>query len=263
MKTLLLAALLCLCCVVPATAASLDEATPYLSGQYFTWAEHSGGRRLLKESGALFSTGLLLGVATDSSLTFRGRAELFGGDVGYNGETQAPDSVPVRTDVSYFGTREEFDLGYRMASGSLRLEPFGGLGYRWWLRSLQNATSQTGQDVSGYDELWQSLYGRLGARGRYLTPAGLSIFAEGGGKYPFYTGNSVNFANSGTTTFRPGAQWSGFAETGLTYKRLKIAVSYEGFRFSRSPEKLVGTTHYFQPDSTSDLFGLSIGWTFK
>jgi hypothetical protein len=263
MKTVLLALFFSVCCAVPVSAASFDEVTPFLSGQYFTWDEHSGGRRLLKESGPLFSGGILLGVVTDFSLTLRGKAEIFGGEIGYNGETQAPNSFPVRTDVSYFGTRHEFDLGYRVSSGALRLEPFGGLGYRWWLRGLQNATSATGQRVSGYTEWWQTGYGRLGARGRYLMPSGVAIFAEGGAKYPFYTGNNVDFSNSGMTTFHPGGEWSGFAETGVTYRHLKLTLFYEGFRFSQSSDKQVGTQFFFQPESSSDIFGLSLGGAFR
>lgn len=262
MRTFLLALILAACCAGPVSAASLDEVTPYFAGQYFTWKEYFAGRRLLKESGPLFSGGVLLGVATDSSLTFKFKEELFGGKVGYDGETQAPQSVPVKTDVIYFGTNQQFDLGYRVGSGRLQLEPFGGVGYRWWLRALQDATASTGK-VAGYTEWWQSWSARMGARGRYRASSGVSVFAEGGAKYPFYTTNSVDFAGSGRSTFEPGGQWSGFAETGVTYRHLKLAFYYEGFRFSQSPDKLVGGKHYFQPDSSSDLLGMRIGWAFR
>lgn len=262
MKRVILALVFSLCCAIPASAASFEELTPYLSGQYFTWEEFSGGRRLLKESGPLFSGGILLGACTDFGLTLRGKGELFGGEVDYDGETQPPNSVPVKTKVSYFGTRQEFDLGYRISSGAMRVEPFGGLGYRWWLRGLQDSSS-AGKKVYGYTEVWQTAYLRAGARGRYLTPSGLSIFAEGGAKYPFYTGNTVDFTTTGTTTFRPGGKWSGFAESGITYRRIRVALFYEGFRFSESPKKLVGNQIFFQPDSSSGIFGLSLGWAFR
>lgn len=263
MKKFLLAVFLLTCCAMPASAASFEELTPYLSTQYYTWREYYGGRRLLKESGPLFSGGILVGFSTDSSLTFRAKAELFGGVVDYNGETQPPDPVAMRTHVGYFGVREQADLGYRFTSGQLRIEPFGGVGYRWWLRDLQDGTSATGQPVSGYTESWQIGYGRLGARGRYLIPSGVSIFAEGGAMYPFYVGNTVDFVSSGTMTFRPSGELSGFAETGVKWKHLKLALSYEGMRFGQSPFKSVATKYYFQPHSSSDSLSLNLGWAFR
>jgi hypothetical protein len=266
MKTMFLAVLLSVCCAIPVTAASLDELTPFLSAQYFTWEEYSGGRRLLKESGPLFSGGILFEVIapsdTPSALAFRGKGEVFGGIVDYRGETQAPNPVPVNTDVSYVGTRQDLDLGYRYTAGTWFLEPFAGLGYRWWLRGLQDSTSESGQRVSGYTEYWQTGYLRLGARGRYRDASGVSLFAEGGAKHPFYTGNSVDFAGTGVTTFRPQGRWSGFAETGVTYRHLKLALSYEGFRFAASPVLQVGTQRYLQPESSSDILGLNLGWAF-
>ena len=266
LQMFLLAALCAACCAVPVTAAPLDELTPYLSGQHLTWSESAAGRRLLKESGALFSGGILAEFVTPPaasvSLTLRGREELFGGVVDYAGETQAPNPVPVNTEVSYLGTRQELDLGCRYSADSWNLEPFGGAGYRWWLRELHNSSSATGDPVSGYTEYWQTAYLRMGARGRYRDPSGVSFFAEGGAKYPFYTGNSVDFAGSGVTTFRPGAEWSGFAEAGASYRHLRLALSYEGFRFSTSPLVQIGTKAFFQPESSSDIFGLSLGWAF-
>ena len=258
----LLGLMLVMGCALPASALSLEELTPYFSAQYFTWEEYSEGRRLLKESGPLFSAGVLAGFTTRSSWTLRGKGEFFGGQVGYDGETQGPTVIPVQTDVTYLGTRQELDLGYRVHSGALRIESFGGVGARWWLRALQD-TSTAGQPVSGYSEWWRTAYGRLGARARYFQPSGLTCFAEGGAKYPFYNANSISFASSGVSTFHPGGKWSGFAESGVSWRRLKATLYYEGFRFSRSSNVSVGNEQFFQPESSADIFGLSLGWAFR
>jgi hypothetical protein len=266
MKSILLALMLAVGCAIPVSAASLDELTPFLSAQYFTWEEYGGGRRLLKESGQLYSGGILFEVlfpfGSPSALAFRGKGEIFGGIVDYQGETQAPNPVPVNTEVNYVGIRQDLDLGYRYTADSWFLEPFAGLGYRWWFRGLQDASSATGQAVSGYTEYWQTGYLRLGGRGRYRNASGVALFAEGGAKYPFYTGNSVDFVGSGVTTFRPQGRWSGFAETGVSYRHVKLALSYEGFRFSASPVVQVGTQRFLQPESSSDIFALNLGWAF-
>jgi hypothetical protein len=258
-----IAVALVVCCAFPAAAATLEELTPYLSGQYYSWAEHSGGKRLLRETGPLFSTGVSVGAAFDSDLTVKGRAELFGGDIHYDGQTLPPNEEPVQTDVVYLGVKDECDIGYRVNYGAVDLEPFAGAGFRWWLRDLQNSTTQSGRPVVGYTESWETLYGRFGIRGRYQIPSGPTLFAEGGGKYPFYTGNSVDFANVGTVTFYPGSRWSGFAEAGTTFHHVKMTIFYEGFRFAPSAFKLVGTKYYFQPESSSDIIGLRLGWAFR
>ena len=169
MKKLLLAMMIGLGSVLPATAASLTELTPYLSSQYFTWTEQNPVKRV-KERGSLFSGGVLLGLTTSSSLTLRLREELFGGQVGYDGATQAPDNSPVQTDVNYFGTRQDLDLGVRIPVRRLLVEPFAGIGYRWWLRDLQDAVAANGKLASGYTESWQALYGRVGSRANFLNP---------------------------------------------------------------------------------------------
>lgn len=252
-----------LCAVHAASAASFEELRPFLAVQRFNWKEYDEGRRLLKESGELYSAGVVLGMGFDSSLTLKGKAELFGGEVGYDGETQGPNHVPLTTEVTYLGMREEVDLGYRLPLKRLSLEPFAGLGYRWWLRDLQDSTTSSGEPVYGYTETWQTFYGRFGARGKIDIAPALSVFAEGGGKYPFYTGNTVDFVNTGDVTFRPGAKLSAFAGTGVSYRQLKLSVNYEGFRYSRSPMKTVGNQQFFQPKSSSDLLGVSLGWNFR
>lgn len=253
----------CICCAMPASAASIEELTPYFSIKYFAWEEHQNNRQILKETGPLFSAGILIGATTNSSFTLKGRAEMFGGEVDYDGETQAPASVPARTEVGYFGTKEQLDLGYRICSQVLKIEPFFGLGHRWWLRHLQSGIDASGEPFSGYTELWQTGYGRLGARGHYQVVTGGILFAEAGAMYPFYTGNTIDFAGSGKATFRPRGKVSGFVETGATWRQLKLTLYYEGFRWSASPVKAVGTKFLLQPESSSDILGLNLGWTFR
>lgn len=261
MRTLLACCLLVVSSALPAAAVTLEELTPYFSPQYFTWQERINGQRLLKEEGPLFAVGARVGAVTGSSVALRGRVELFGSEVGYRGQTQAPDPAPIHTRVTYLGTKSEADLGYRVQAGLLALEPFGGLGYRYWLRDLQDTSTSDGTQVSGYTETWNLGYYRLGARvaGSF---AGAKCMAEAGGKRPFHTGNTVDFAGSGTTTFRPKGRWSGFAEAAFRQGHLEAAVFYEGFRFAASDARMAAGTAYFQPESSSDIFGLRLGWAF-
>jgi hypothetical protein len=250
-------------CAGNAAAASLDELSPYLTIQKYQWEEFGEGRRLLEESGQLVAGGVVVGGKTDGSLTFRGKFEIFGGSVEYDGETQGPDPIPVETDVNYFGMKNQFDLGYRFSRPALSVEPFAGVAHRWWLRDLEDSRSASGTAVSGYTEVWQTGYGRVGARGRYHHPAAVTLFLEAGALYPFYTGNSVDFADSGTTTFHPRGELSAFAEAAAQWKQLKLSLHYEGFRWSKSPVKAVGSDFFLQPRSQADIYGMSIGWAFR
>lgn len=263
MKRVLAATAFAICCASPAAAGTVEQLTPYLALQHFAWQEHDGGRELLRESGALVAAGVLFGARSSSSWTLRAKAELFGGEVNYSGETQAPESLPVKTDVVYFGIGEEFDLGYRLGETQLSWEPFAGIGHRWWMRDLQDSTAADGTPVSGYSESWQTVYGRVGARGQLRQSDAVKFFGQAGAKYPFYTGNSIDFVGSGESTLHPGGRLSGFAEAALDYRKVRFSLSYEGLRFSRSDNKQIGNRYYFQPRSSSDIFGMSLGWAFR
>lgn len=255
----------------------LEEVTGYLAPHYFQWEEFAHGNKLLREQGWLIGAGALARVnllkGDAGALMLTGRAELFGGIVDYDGQTQSTNNqgqsvtpLPVKTDVNYFGTREEVDLGWRIRQQQLAVEPFFGFGARWWLRDIQDSTAfdpaeNTVKNVSGYTEDWSSLYLRLGGRVDLAVNDDWHIFSEGGAKYPFYTENTADIA--GDITLKPDAHWSAFAEAGTRYKKLKISGFYEGFRFNQSPGVVRGNTQYFQPISKSDIFGLRVGWAFR
>lgn len=241
----------------------VEEPTLSTSIQYFTWEEFDGGQRLLRESGPLYGFGGGTGVGllrTDrGTLLLDTRGELFGGVVGYDGQTQ--QGAPVDTDVVYFGLRAEGDVGWRFEAARASFEPFAGLGYRWWRRDLQNSTtSQNGTTlpVSGYLEQWRTAYLKLGLRGGYRYSDTVRMFVEAGARYPFATANDVDFPGLGRLTVRPGGLWTAFAEGGIRYGRFRPSVFYEGLRFSASPV----VSGVLQPDSSSDIIGVRLGWVF-
>jgi hypothetical protein len=274
----------CLALLAPPVFAGqyggVEEWYLYPSVQYFTWKEFSGGQRLVKEEGPLFGIGG--GVRFDlyrKSLLLKVNGEMFGGEVDYDGQTQPlpplpgptpnPQSArPVNTDVVYFGTKLESDIGWRMATPAGSFEPFAGLGYRWWLRALQDSTAIDANGnpfpVGGYTEWWHSVYTRLGLRWDCKAGGDLTLFAEGGGKYPFLNRNIADFPGAGDVTVKPEPRWSGFAEVGARYGRFRPVLFYEGFRFGQSPVVPIGGgVGLLQPQSDSDIFGINLGWAFK
>lgn len=243
--------------------------------QYFTWEEFKpAGTRIVKEEGLLVGAGGMARLNLyDKKLMLKLKGELFGGDVHYNGHTQqdtlnpAQSERPAKTDVIYFGTKAESDLGWRLPLSDVSFEPFAGLGYRWWLRALQETTAlDTGGNpfpVGASAEFWMSFYSRLGARAAWNFAKDLTLFAEGGGKYPFYNENRADLPGGGSVTVKPGNEWSAFGEIGVTYKRFRPTLYYEGFRFSQSSVVPVGNnTGVLQPRSDSDIFGINLNWVF-
>jgi len=249
-----------------ADSGPIRELSVYPFIQYFTWEEFSGttGSRLLKESGPQYGVGgdimLHLAEGTAGAMTFRGKVELFGSVVDYDGQLQ--DGTPHKTDVTYFGTNEQATLGWAIPYRDLTVEPFGGLGYRWWLRDLQGS--------GGYTEYWTSLSALLGVRGNYKVGSDTSLFAMGGGKYPFYNRNEVeNYPGVGRIELEPGNDWSAMAEAGIRHEHMKVSFYYESYLFPQSPEVArynyanARTEYFIQPRSESEIFGLKFGWSFK
>ncbi len=228
----------------------------YLKVESFTWKEYDdSGSRLLKESGPIYAVGVSVGPDTAAPLVLGGRAELFGGTVGYDGQTQS--GTAVETDTNYAGLKAEADLGWRaVVSERFRIEPFAGAGYRWWQRDIQDS------DVAiGYQETWWSLYTRFGIRGEYIGTGLLTAFAEAGVKVPLITENEVDLSVIGisTVTVEPGNAPSGFAETGLAWDRFRASLFYEGMRFSKSDPVTVSGVQVWQPESKADIFGIMFG----
>lgn len=261
----------------PAFAAGLEELYVYPSVQYFTWEElRDDGSRILKESGPLFGAGAAVKVDLyNKSLMLKGKGELFGGQVDYDGQTQtdpnpALSELPVKSDVTYIGTKEELDLGWRFNVRRVSVEPFAGLGHRWWIRDIHDSTAadKTPQRnpvrVSGATETWQTIYTRFGARADYLISDDWKLFGEAGAKYPVYNRNTADLQGGGDVTIKPGREVSAFAEASLKYRQFRTSLFYEGFRFSKSPVVPIGgNTVVFQPKSESDIFGISLGWAFR
>jgi hypothetical protein len=259
---------------VPAFAGTVVEAwriQPSVS--YFSWEERSGGTHLLTEEGPIYGLdGAASLVLFRKGLVLMVQGGIFGGDVHYRGQTQKnPDPAlserPVKTSVVYFGTKLATDLGWRVSSPDAEVGPFAGMGYRWWLRSLQDSTAvDTGGNtfpVGGYSEYWHELSVRLGLRGQYA-PSGMpALFAEAGGKYPFYTRNSADFPGAGSVTLTPEPRWSPFAEAGIRSGRFSASLSYEGLRYGQSrPVPIGGGVALLQPDVDADILGLNVGWKF-
>ncbi len=230
-----------------------DKYDIYLQVHSFTWKEFTNGNELLEESGPIYALGGMA-MLENNSLTFRARGELFAGSITYDGQTQG--GTPVETDTDYVGLKLEGDAGWKKrVEDKASIEPFVGIGVRIWDRDIQGTDNAT-----GVNEKWSSIYARLGLRGDSALSDKLTVFAEGGVKFPVYNTNRVDLHD---VTLEPKRKASGFAEVGLKWKRLKASVFYEGLRFDESDvEPIGGGLGVFQPESKADIFGLNVGHSF-
>lgn len=239
---------------------------------YFHWQESVAGKNVLTEQGPMYGVDGtialdLLKTERAGALTLKGKVGLIGGLVYYDGQTQSPNNLPVKTDVVYLGVKEEIAVGWAIPLGDGRLEPFAGLGYRWWLRDLQDSTANNGTStvkVSGSTEVWESAYTKVGAALSMPLTKDWRIFVEGGGKYPFYNRNTSDIAGVGNNTVYPEPRWSAFAEIGARSGTLRPALFYEGYRTGQSPAVRISSTSVaFQPKSDEDVVGVSFSYCFR
>lgn len=253
----------------PAQADARDEEWDiYGKVESFIWKEFDASdKQLLKESGTILGVGFI-NESYIKGLTFKGKAELFGGTVNYDGQTQA--GTPAQTDTNYFGLKVVIDIGGNLVvSEKLSIEPFAGFGYRSWIRDIESKG-----DVYGIKEDWTSFYIPMGIRGVYTYPKHLRTFVESGLKLPLKNSNRVDLGSIGgpAVTLEPGNEISVFAEVGLKWKILKASIFYEGMRFSKSDTVTISywdfstltkyTFQFWQPESMADMFGMNVGIVF-
>src|SRR6266571_3160950 len=130
-----------------ANAGGLEEFYIYPFVEGFVWKEFdTTGKQLVKETGPLYGVGAAASINLyNKTLLLKVKGDVFGGVVDYDGNNQLISGttitlVPLKTDVTYVGTRLESDLGWRFGNESASVEPFAGLGFRWWQRDIKDGT---------------------------------------------------------------------------------------------------------------------------
>jgi hypothetical protein len=237
--------------------AATSENDLYVKVESFTWKEFDGGEELLEETGPIFGLGFSNRSTIGNWFVFSEKIELFMGTVDYDGQTQS--GTPVTTDTEYLGCLLEINFGGKIVSSEkFSLEPFAGLGYRWWTRDLQDTST-----AYGYEEEWSSFYTRLGLHAESQVSNRFKLFAQAGIKYPLVNRNEAKLSRFGIrdVTLEPENELSYFADAGFKTGHFMLSIYYEGMRFDESdPDDTYGA--FIQPESEADIFGARIGFTF-
>lgn len=228
----------------------------YARVDYFTWKEFIDSYQVLEETGPLVSIGYLReGIHT------RIRAELFVGDMNYEGETMA--GVPLDSQTGYFGGRFDFDLLARRPTPGGFVEFFAGLGTRAWQRDLKAGWDAEENPVISYQEDWWTvyLYGGLGIS-RALSPT-LELYGSARAGATVFTRQHVSLDD---VYLQPRAGFHGAMEFGLRGKHLAMAVRMEMMAWAESSAVATWSDGewwgIYQPQSEMSTIGLSLAYTY-
>lgn len=228
----------------------------YARIDYFTWKEFINYSQILEETGPLVT----LGFVREGYHT-RLRAELFGGDMDYDGETM--DGVPLYSQTGYFGGRFDFDLLGRVPTPGGFIEFFGGVGTRAWQRDLKSGWDVWDRPVMSYQEDWWTvyLYGGVGIS-RALSPT-LELYASARAGATIFTRQQVSLWDD---YLQPKPGFTGAMEFGLRGKHLAMAVRMETMAWTESNEVAMWADGdwwgVYQPESETSTVGLAVAYTF-
>jgi hypothetical protein len=242
------------------------EASWYVRFDYFTWNEQEDRDRLLDESGVLYTIGYQRRMGAK-----RVRLELFEGTVHYSGETIDKPPIALVSTTGYIGVRGEAEYVWDFqVSETSTSSFFAGVGTRFWLRNLADASSvTTGQIVSqGYQETWWTLYPYVGLEKKWLLENSEEIFLSGrlGCTAVTYQDASLQDVAVDTTTkpatvtnitdsspLWPSPGLTSQVECGLRYGKFAMSAYFDAMTWQASP---IGRGGYFQPDSRMITVGL-------
>lgn len=240
--------------------AEAGETSLYLKTGWFTWSEKVNGSSFVKEQGLLHAVGVTR--RDDASLVTIGeRVEAWGGNLDYDGHDLS-GVIPLKSDTSYFGTREEVTISVRLfRDRAVSVQPLFAIGHKFWVRTRS-------------DERWNDFYGKAGAAGQFVT-GGVSFFVNGGAILPIYTRNHATLSSAGLqdVVLEPQQRVTAFAEGGVKSGALTVSIEYEGLDYgasTRVPTHALGTGqgtvvvngYAYQPPSTSSYVSLKVGYTF-
>ena len=146
----------------------------YTRVDYFHWNERTGGSDFVNENGTLFTLGYTRQIGIE-----RFRAELFGGDVHYQGFDQTDTTlIPLTSNTGYLGLRGEYEMVLAPAVWDGRFALLLGVGSRFWIRDLHDGTDDQGNPVSGYQETWWTIYPYLGLETHRHLSDELDLYSE-------------------------------------------------------------------------------------
>jgi hypothetical protein len=238
----------------PSVAAMPAVGTPtqsswYTRVEYFHWNERLGSADFVNEDGTLFTVGYSRQIGIE-----RFRAELFGGDVHYEGYDQA-NMASMPSNTGYLGLRGEYEMVLAPVLAEGRFDFLAGLGSRFWIRDLHDGTDDQGNPVMGYQETWWTIYPYLGLETHLHVGSDLELYSE---SRIGATALTYQFASINYRPLWPKAGVLANTEIGLRGQRFFIAGRAEIMTWEESSV----VQDSLQPRSRMVTAGGRFGFTF-
>ena len=173
----------------------------------------------------------------------------------------SPVLTPLSTHTVYLGFNYEGSVGLRSAPGPALIEPFIGLGLRWWERYIESANS-----VSGYQETYSTLYNRVGIRWQLASDERHAFHSTVSIDPMLWAREQIDWSRlSGETlTVKNGLRPGWTVEFGARGPTMDGTVYWRVTRFGESNKVpcLGGGARCFQPASKQDIIGLNVAFVF-
>lgn len=237
----------------------------------FNWREYDGaGQRLLAERGPRYRLGAGYGNFTTASagLLFDATATGYVGAIDYDGQDNSGRFVA--TDTHYRGYVAAAQFGYRhpLPRAALAVDVFGGLDLAHWRRDIRSGMNAIGLPVAGFVEDYTVVSGRLGLG--LMHPAGrMPARLAAGARLPFEVDEEVVIGGR-RVALEPGRRASAFFSWHLSLAPGRdgapfgtyLHLSWETYRFDRSPARAIGSLSVWQPESHMDEIALTLGMRY-
>lgn len=221
-----------------------------------------------KESGPLATFGVSVSgfpSTQNPEISLRNDFQIFFGRVAYDTFAQSlttPSALmPLRTHTLYLGLSYEGSVGLRSTSGPKVIEPFVGLGLRWWERYIESANG-----VSGYEELYTTIYGRAGIRLQHNVSAGHATYGMVSVDPMLWAREQIDWVriSGDTLTVKNGLRPGWTVEFGVRGATMDGTVYWRATRLGESNAVSCsgGTARCLQPESQQDIIGLNVAFPF-
>jgi hypothetical protein len=237
------------------------QITPHADFKFFGWKEFGdNGDELLKESGLLYSFGVVPRLAFGDARKFFVESEMFVnlGTVDYDGFLQDAQGqqTPFKTKTVYFGFEVDPAAGYVLSlSKQFDLTPTAGFGFEHWKRNLDNG------GPNGYDEKYSVFLFQVSVNGKLVLNRDIHLLSGLGIKIPVSISESVDLASRGQggpsdINLSPGISPRIRIGAGASIYHALIEFSFETWTLTKSSDD----KNYHQPESTRKMFGIRLGY---
>jgi len=227
----------------------------YTRADYFHWSEWLDGAEFCHEDGLLMTVGYARRTGIE-----RFRFEAFGGSVDYGAYYKYDDFDPGQTiggTTNYAGVRGEVEFLLE-SDWFPRVTFFGGVGARFWMRSLSDVPLQDGTWLTGYQETWWTVYPYIGLETRRDPAAFLEWFAAGRVGLTAFTYEYISLDD---LVLHPRPGFTGQIETGVRGPHFLCSVFLEAMSWNQSNKVSTHPDYWGYPSGWEDFQPLSIMFT--